>query len=584
MNIPRESYWLNGTSGARFTLVEVSKDTDGQYSFFDTFIPTGAGNTLHIHPIENESFYILEGELAFQRGDEVITATPGTLVHVPKGVPHYLRNLGTEPARLLISFSPAGENSFEDVVTQLGNPGSDPTPFPPPDQATIDRSIAISKQNDNVPLNSIVFTHSEYRIREDGKAIAAVTVLRPGDNSGAVSATITLEAGTAELDSDYQVTEIPVNFADQQSLQTIEIPLTNDDRIEENETINLTLSNPTNGAAIGLLQNTATLTIVDDDARAAGEQGRELSGDETINELIGGAEAEQITGNPGTDTLTGGGNQDLFVIRTGDGLDRITDFTGVGKDADPCETRQAEIDTLKFEGVGLTVENLLLTQDDRDLLINFVGVENTGVRLQNFALEELDNFRQTDGATVDIGNILFDAETGFQESFDVFDATQQQDSLSKPNTVTFLNDLDNHIRGLERSQDVINGQGGNDILNGLSGDDILRGGTGDDTLLGDLGQDILTGNSGNDRFVLNHQSGVDRILDFAVGEDHILLADGLTFSDLMLVQGTGSSANHTLIETTGSNKLLAILQGVSADRLSDQNFLVSQDNPLLSSL
>jgi quercetin dioxygenase-like cupin family protein len=582
MNTPRESYWLNGTSGARFTLVEVSEDTDGQYSFFDTFIPTGAGNTLHIHPVENESFYMLEGELAFQRGDEVITATPGTLVHVPKGVPHYLRNLGTEPARLLISFSPAGENSFEDVVTQLGNPGSDPAPFPPPDQSAIDRAVAISTQNDNVPLNSIVFAQPEYRIREDGKAIAAITVLRPGDNSGAVSATVTLEPKTAEFDADYQVTEIPVNFDDQQSLQTVEIPLTDDDRIEENETINLTLSNPTNGAAIGLLQNTATLTIVDDDARAMGEQGKPLSGDESINELIGGSVAEKITGNSGADILTGGGDRDLFVMRTGDGMDRITDFTGVGKTDSPSETRQAEIDTLKFEGTGLTAENLLLTQDDCDLLINFVGVENTGARLQNFALEELDNLRQTDGAAIDVGNILFEGETGFQESFDVFDADQQQDSLLKPNRVTFLNALDNHITGLERSRDVINGQGGNDILNGLSGDDILRGGTGDDTLMGNLGQDTLVGNSGNDRFMLNHQSGVDRILDFTAGEDRILLTDGLTFADLTLVQGTGSSANHTLIETTGTNKLLAILQDISLDRLSPQDFITAQDNPFSS--
>jgi hypothetical protein len=51
--------------------------------------------------------------------------------------------------------------------------------------------------------------------------------------------------------------------------------------------------------------------------------------------------------------------------------------------------------------------------------------------------------------------------------------TQQSNTVFNQNSVTFLNDLDNHTSGLDKSNDVINGQGGNDYLEGLSGDDVL---------------------------------------------------------------------------------------------------------------
>ncbi|MFM6339292.1 MAG: Calx-beta domain-containing protein, partial [Dolichospermum sp.] len=63
---------------------------------------------------------------------------------------------------------------------------------------------------------------------------------------------------------DYQNTPITVNFADGEITKTVNIPIVNDNLIEGNETVNLTLTNSTNGATIGT-QNTATLTIVDND-------------------------------------------------------------------------------------------------------------------------------------------------------------------------------------------------------------------------------------------------------------------------------------------------------------------------------
>lgn len=171
--------------------------------------------------------------------------------------------------------------------------------------------------------------------------------------------------------------------------------------------------------------------------------------------------------------------------------DDAGNFGGVGTGTDPSPITLAEVDTLQFEGEGLTAENLLLTQEGSNLAIEFEGIQDTQVVLKDFALEDLDNLQQSTGASIDIGNILFDGQTAIADSLDVFDTDQQREQVFNPNTVTFLNNLDNNVRGFKDSDDVINGQGGNDTLKGLSGNDILRGGEGDDWLVGGKGNDTL---------------------------------------------------------------------------------------------
>jgi Tol biopolymer transport system component len=65
---------------------------------------------------------------------------------------------------------------------------------------------------------------------------------------------------------------------------------------------------------------------------------------------------------------------------------------------------------------------------------------------------------------------------------------------------------------------------GNDILKGNKGKDQLIGGNGDDTIIGGIGNDRLTGGAGSDRFVYQRpQDRFDRITDFQVGQDKIVL-------------------------------------------------------------
>ena len=73
-------------------------------------IDFGAGRELeqHVHTDEDDSFYVLEGELTVTHDDEAIVAGPGTFVLVPPGVRHGLRNDSDAPVRILNVHAPAG--------------------------------------------------------------------------------------------------------------------------------------------------------------------------------------------------------------------------------------------------------------------------------------------------------------------------------------------------------------------------------------------------------------------------------------------------------------------------------------------
>lgn len=284
-------------------------------------------------------------------------------------------------------------------------------------------------------------------------------------------------------------------------------------------------------------------------------------------------------------TVINPGGSTTIDIPTGGGTVVIDNFGGVGRGVAPSAETIAEVDTLRFTGAGLTARNLLLTQVGANLELTFAGIANTKVVLRNFDLENLDNLLRSTGATVDLGNILFDGDAAIADSYDVFNREWTFDRISNPNTVTFLNDLDNRIRGFD-SNDVINAQGGVDRVNGGKGDDLLRGGAGtdvlrggegDDILIGDADLDLLSGDQGSDRFVIAAGAGSDIIEDFEVGIDTIGLADGLILADLAIVQGSGSNASNTEIRLVGTDEVLATLIGIQANTVTPISFVSLQD-------
>lgn len=70
-------------------------------------LPGFGGPPLHHHDFD-ETFYLIEGELTFQLGDELFTRMAGELASAPRGVAHTYANLSDASTRHLIACTPAG--------------------------------------------------------------------------------------------------------------------------------------------------------------------------------------------------------------------------------------------------------------------------------------------------------------------------------------------------------------------------------------------------------------------------------------------------------------------------------------------
>ena len=98
------------------------EESGGAYFAMEALVPPGCGPPPHVHTREEETFYLLEGEVEFLLGEETITAGPGDFVNVPRGTVHRFRNTGAGTARLLLTFTPAGiERWFEETLEEAPN-------------------------------------------------------------------------------------------------------------------------------------------------------------------------------------------------------------------------------------------------------------------------------------------------------------------------------------------------------------------------------------------------------------------------------------------------------------------------------
>ena len=66
-------------------------------SMFDWTIPAGFATGRHVHRVQEETCYVLDGECEWRVGDRTIRATPGTYLFIPPGVPHNITNVSEKP-------------------------------------------------------------------------------------------------------------------------------------------------------------------------------------------------------------------------------------------------------------------------------------------------------------------------------------------------------------------------------------------------------------------------------------------------------------------------------------------------------
>ena len=95
-------------------------------SMFDWTLPARFATGRHVHRVQEETFYVLEGECEWQIGDELIRATPGSFVFIPPGVPHNIANATDNPARMIMTVSPPGHEHYFEELAKLASVGSPP--------------------------------------------------------------------------------------------------------------------------------------------------------------------------------------------------------------------------------------------------------------------------------------------------------------------------------------------------------------------------------------------------------------------------------------------------------------------------
>ncbi|NLH74795.1 MAG: PKD domain-containing protein [Verrucomicrobia bacterium] len=110
---------------------------------------------------------------------------------------------------------------------------------------------------------TVEFARTAYSVPEN-VGIANIPVRRTSDTNALVTVDFTVTAGTAVPDVDFVVTNGVLVFQPGETVKNLQVPVLDDLVTEPTKTVNLTLLNPSGGAALGG-QTTAVLNIEDDD-------------------------------------------------------------------------------------------------------------------------------------------------------------------------------------------------------------------------------------------------------------------------------------------------------------------------------
>jgi quercetin dioxygenase-like cupin family protein len=130
--------------GGLMTVHADSNETTGQFALVEAYTVPGMEPPMHVHKNEDELFYVMEGKLTVFRGSEVLEATAGTSVFLPRGVPHTFR-IESKTARGLILITPGG---FENYFREIGAPAQQLTLPTRPIIPELDRLVQTARKYD----------------------------------------------------------------------------------------------------------------------------------------------------------------------------------------------------------------------------------------------------------------------------------------------------------------------------------------------------------------------------------------------------------------------------------------------------
>jgi quercetin dioxygenase-like cupin family protein len=106
--LPGEGSVWDTAPGRSLVLKLLGGATGGSIMLFEETIPAGTKSWFHLHRDSDEVAYVLTGEITFKIGDEVTVGVAGSCAFMPRGVQHAWKNSGTETAKVLFLYTPAG--------------------------------------------------------------------------------------------------------------------------------------------------------------------------------------------------------------------------------------------------------------------------------------------------------------------------------------------------------------------------------------------------------------------------------------------------------------------------------------------
>lgn len=101
-------------------------DTNGDLAIFEqTSLSPGKGTPLHIHPLQDEIFSVIDGSYYFKVGEEDFNLTTGDSIFLPRKVPHAWTQV-SEKGRMTVTLQPAGR--LENFFVTMAALDHEPTP------------------------------------------------------------------------------------------------------------------------------------------------------------------------------------------------------------------------------------------------------------------------------------------------------------------------------------------------------------------------------------------------------------------------------------------------------------------------
>jgi mannose-6-phosphate isomerase-like protein (cupin superfamily) len=110
--------WLRTRPGENCLIRVEAAETNGGYSLVEIVSAPGDGTPLHLHKNEDEHIMVIEGTARFALGDRIFDAEAGTLVTLPRNIPHAWGNRSNSSLRIACIVYPGGVEEALRVIAK----------------------------------------------------------------------------------------------------------------------------------------------------------------------------------------------------------------------------------------------------------------------------------------------------------------------------------------------------------------------------------------------------------------------------------------------------------------------------------